>query len=227
MQIRDWVKHLTMKPLLIILFLTVHTITGCTQKTASVQKSGDIVVGGRCEGCEAIFECPVPFESLKSIDTLPGFNQAGQKIAISSTVFHRDGKTPAKDVIIYLYHTDQNGLYPKKGDEKGWARRHGYIRGWLKTDENGFYKFFTLLPASYPDSRNPKHIHITVKEQGKTAYWLEDFLIEGDPYLEKPSSPRKPGGGNGVVKLTDAACLLKAERNLVLGLNVEDYPENR
>lgn len=213
-----------MKRLLIILFFIFQVIPGCTQKTASVQKSDDIVVGGRCEGCEAIFESPVAFESLKAIDTLPGFDQPGQKIAISGTVFHSDGKTPAKDVIIYVYHTDQNGLYPKKGDEKGWARQHGYIRGWLKTDGNGFYKFFTLLPASYPDSRNPKHIHITVKEPGKTAYWLEDFLFEGDPYLEKPVNPRKPRGGNGVVKLSGPSSLLKAERNLVLGLNVEDYP---
>ena len=28
--------------------------------------------GGSCEGCEAIYESPVPFEKLKSFTLLPG-----------------------------------------------------------------------------------------------------------------------------------------------------------
>jgi len=35
----------------------------------------------------------------------------GQKIKIQGTVYHHDGKTPASDVILYVYHTDQSGQY--------------------------------------------------------------------------------------------------------------------
>ena len=68
-------------------------------------------------------------------------------------------------------------------------RQHGYIRGWVKTDVNGFYKFYTLVPASYPNSNNPKHIHPTIKEPGKTAYWIDEFVFDDDPLL--PEEERK------------------------------------
>lgn len=215
-----------MKPLLTCL-LIASWLNGCSQKNANEAPAADIRVGGNCEGCEAIYECPLPFASLDAVDTLPGFHGPGPKIEISGTVFKSDGKTPAGNIIMYVYHTDQQGIYPKKGDEKGWARRHGYIRGWIKTDEKGSYKFFTLLPASYPDSRNPKHIHLTVKEPGIEAYWLEDFLFEGDPYLAGERSDRRPRGGNGVVTLSDDGTLRKARRDIILGLNVAGYPAGR
>ena len=47
------------------------------------------------------------------------------------------------------------------------GRRHGYIRGWMKTNEKGQYRFYTLKPASYPNSTAVKHIHPTIKEPGK------------------------------------------------------------
>ena len=39
----------------------------------------DLKVGGNCEGCEAIYESPVPFAELNAIDTLPDFNESGSK----------------------------------------------------------------------------------------------------------------------------------------------------
>ncbi|HET6996337.1 MAG TPA: hypothetical protein VFI06_15190, partial [Chitinophagaceae bacterium] len=138
-------------------------LAACTQnspKQAVIKPSaGDIKVGARCEGCEAIYETTVPFDKLSYIDTLPDFNESGPRIEISGTVYQVDGKTPAPGVILYVYHTDQAGLYSKKGNEKGWGKRHGYIRGWIKTNDQGEYRFYTLVPASYPNSTNPKHIH--------------------------------------------------------------------
>ena len=89
------------------------------------------LVGGPCEGCEAIFE--YGDKKLTAVDTLPDFHDPGPRIKITGTIYKPDGKTPAKDVILYIYHTNQKGIYATKGDEKGWARRHGYIRGWIKT----------------------------------------------------------------------------------------------
>jgi protocatechuate 3,4-dioxygenase, beta subunit len=37
-------------------------------------------------------------------------------------------------------------VYTVKGDETGWGKRHGYLRGWMKTNEKGGHKFFTLMP---------------------------------------------------------------------------------
>ncbi len=200
-------------------------LTGCAQSSTSKDQKSNLIVGGRCEGCEAVFESPVPLDQLNNVDTLPDFNDEGPKIEISGIIYRRDGKTPAANVVLYVYHTDQTGVYPTKGNEKGWAKRHGYIRGWVKTDKNGFYKFYTLVPASYPNSRNPKHIHPTIKEPDKNEYWIDEYLFEGDPYLEYEKSDRPPRGSNGIIKPVMKDGMLRASRNIILGLNVPDYPK--
>jgi protocatechuate 3,4-dioxygenase, beta subunit len=212
-----------------VLILLTASLQACTQGSVTVKNqpiASDKKVGGNCEGCEAIYESPVSFAQLNEVDTLPGFNDAGPKIQISGIIYKSDGKTPAAGVILYVYHTDQKGNYAKKGNEKGWGKRHGYIRGWIKTNEKGEYKIYTLVPASYPNSNNPKHIHPTIKEPGFSAYWIDEFVFDDDPLL--PASERNranPRGGNGVLKPEKKDEMLYATRNITLGLNVEDYPE--
>jgi protocatechuate 3,4-dioxygenase, beta subunit len=199
-------------------FVTVGvSISACAQ-------SNNKKIGGACEGCEAIHESPVAFEKLTSTVTLPDFNDAGPKIEISGIVYQRDGMTPAKDVVIYVYHTDQSGVYPTKGNETGWGKRHGFIRGWVKTDKNGFYQIYTLKPAAYPNRKDPAHIHITIKEPDKNEYYIDEFLFADDPLLPKQHAVN-PRGGDGVVKLVDTEKnIAHATRHIFLGLNVPDYP---
>ncbi len=216
-----------MKFLFFLFIASITTLTGCSQNNATKnqQSKSRIHVGGNCEGCEAIFETPVSFEQLNETDTLPDFNDAGPKIEISGIVYKRDGKTPAPGVIIYIYHTDQKGIYSTRGNESGWAKRHGYIRGWVKTDKDGYYRFYTLVPASYPNSNNPKHIHPTIKEPDYNEYWIDEFVFEDDPLLPKEERTRsKPVGGSGVLKPYMKDGMLRASRNIILGLNVRDYP---
>ena len=215
-----------MKPLLILTLVICQAFPACSQNNATNKKTAtDIIVGDGCEGCEAIHECPIPFDQLSNVDTLPDFDQPGPKIEISGTIFHSDGKTPAKDVVLYVYHTDQTGVYPTKGNEKGWARRHGYLRGWLKTGADGKYKFYTLVPASYPNGRNPKHIHPTIKEPGIAEYWIDEYLFADDPYLQNENHNRPPRGGNGVLKPEMKNGMLRATRDIILGQNVPGYPK--
>lgn len=207
-----------MKSSLTFLLLISISLFACSQPAAKK-------VGGPCEGCEAIHESPVAFDKLTSSITLPDYNDKGPKLSISGIVYQRDGMTPAKDVVLYVYHTDQRGLYPTKGNEKGWAKRHGYIRGWVKTDKNGFYQFKTLRPAAYPERNAAEHIHITVKEPDKNEYYLDEYLFADDPLL--PKTPiAKPRGGDYILKLTpaDKDGVQHATRHIILGLNVTDYP---
>ena len=85
--------------------------SGCTQNNKSSNtntKASSKHIGGACEGCEAIYESKIPFDKLKPADTLADFNEPGPKMIVSGIVYQRDGKTPAKDVVIYFYHTDQS-----------------------------------------------------------------------------------------------------------------------
>lgn len=201
-------------------------LAGCAQSGTSPEKQKtDLKVGDRCEGCEAIYESPVPFEQLNETDTLPDFHEPGTKLGVSGIIYRQDGKTPAANVVMYFYHTDQSGIYPKKGNEKGLAKRHGYLRGWVKTDATGAYRFYTLRPASYPNSSNPAHIHAIIKEPGKSEYWIDDFLFEDDPFLPKqPPAGYKPRAGNGILKTYQKDGLLQATRLIYLGLNIPGYP---
>lgn len=181
------------------------------------------LVGGSCEGCEAVFE--FGSKKLSRIDTLPDFKEPGPKLEISGTIYQADGKTPAKDVILYIYHTDQKGVYPIKGNETGWAKRHGYLRGWIKTNADGKYKFYTLRPASYPDTRAPQHIHPVIKEPNKNEYYIDEYLFADDPYLdEKEKTNQQKRGGSGIITLTkNGDGTWVGKRDIVLGLNIPNY----
>lgn len=188
--------------------------------TINSQAQGKLV-GGPCEGCEAVFE--YGDQNLSSVDTLPEFGSEGVDIKVSGTVYRADGKTPAEGVILYVYQTNEEGVYPKKGDEKGWAKRHGYIRGWIKTDSEGRYTFYTQKPMFYGSA--PAHIHATILEPDGKYYYIKDFLFDGDKNLtsRQINDPRPRGGNNGILSYKKQDGILFAQRNLILGKNVPGY----
>ncbi|GAB3924968.1 intradiol ring-cleavage dioxygenase [Larkinella terrae] len=182
-------------------------------------------VGGPCEGCEAIHESPIAFDQLPSFVQLPGVTWEGKKpLGINGTVYKADG-TPAAGVIIYIYHTDETGHYKAKAGAQGWEKRHGSIRGWMRTDANGFYKFGTLRPAPYPGHSDPAHIHVTIKEPGLNEYYIDEFVFDDDPLLTADKRRKLENrGGSGIVKLIDVGNMYKGERNIYLGKNIPNYP---
>nr|WP_290856327.1 intradiol ring-cleavage dioxygenase [Flaviramulus sp.] len=180
------------------------------------------IVGGPCEGCEAIFE--FGNKVITSIDTLPNFQIQEPKLKISGVAFQKDGKTPAKNVLIYIYHTNREGIYETKGNEKGWAKRHGFIRGWAKTDAKGNYTFFTFRPAAYPEGREPEHIHLIIKEPNRNEYYIDDIVFIDDAKLTKSEKNNlKNRAGSGVVEFIKDNDILLVKRNIVLGLNIPNY----
>lgn len=213
-----------MKTITIAIILLVISISGRTQSVKNDAKtSSQKIVGGGCEGCGAVFEYGQ--KRLTWIDTLPDFHEPGPKLEVRGTIYKRDRKTPANDVILYVYHTDQKGEYPRKGNETGMATKHGYIRGWIKTNADGKYTFYTLRPAAYPGGGNPAHIHPIIKEPGIQEYWIDEYLFDDDPILTDEERKSQRGrGGNGILKLkTDKTGMFLAERDIILGLNVPGY----
>ena len=202
---------------------------GCAQSDSHAQNekksNTDQIVGERCEGCEAIHESKIPFNALNEIDTLSIFNEDGPKLVVSGTVYKSDGETPAPGVVLYIYQTDQTGRYRITGTETGWGKRHGSIRGWMKTNSQGQYKFYTVRPASYSQTGPPAHIHVIVKEPDKNEYWIDDFLFDDDPFLTAEERKNHRGlGGNGILKIKEIDNVQHAERNIYLGKNIKNYP---
>jgi protocatechuate 3,4-dioxygenase beta subunit len=214
-----------MKTSIILLFVSLVSLQSACQNQASGLLPAKDRVGGGCEGCEAIYESPVALEKLSHTATLPDYSPPGTSLRISGLVFKADGKTPAPGVILYIYHTDHTGNYPVNRDEKGWGRRHGYLRGWIRTNEKGEYAFLTKKPAPYPGRRDPAHIHCIVKEPGINEYYIGDFLFDDDP-LVSPETKRSTSipGGNGVLKTEAINNRMEAKRDIYLGRNVRGYP---
>ena len=188
--------------------------------------AGEPIVGGPCEGCEAVFEGIPP--TIGAETRIAPWNlsdpSAGEPMVLSGTVFGPQGR-PAAGVIVYAYHTDARGIYPAPNGQNGAARRHGRLRGWARSDAQGGYRFLTVRPGSYPNRRIPAHVHLHVIEPGRATYWIDDVNFEDDPYLTDAERARlQRRGGGGVARASrDAAGVWQVRRDIVLGENVPGY----
>ncbi|MHA6279383.1 dioxygenase family protein [Salinimicrobium sp. CAU 1759] len=200
-----------------ILFLFL-LLTSC----ANSQEASPQLVGGPCEGCEAVLE--YGDKELDAVDTLPEFESAANKLKLTGTIYEPDGKTPAAGVIIYINHTNAKGIYPTRGDEEGWAKRHGYLRGWAKTGKDGKFTFYTQVPGEYPSRNSPAHIHPYILEPNGKYYWMETYFFEGDELLSNEHISSNPRGGtSGVVELREQDGMKVIERDFILGKNVPEH----
>lgn len=111
---------------------TGESLTDSAKTVAAQEKLPD------CDWCGA----DEAQENISWQATLAQKDEPGTWITVKGQIFHPDKKTPAKDIVLYLYHTNAKGIYEKKGNETGNGKRHGYLRGWLKSDESGRYEFY-------------------------------------------------------------------------------------
>ncbi|MCI0404722.1 MAG: intradiol ring-cleavage dioxygenase [candidate division Zixibacteria bacterium] len=211
---------MTRSTILLAAFLSL--LGACNTEAQRGSRNSDRV-GGYCEGCEGIYE-GMP-KNLSWRTALADSAELGELLEITGTIFKKDGKTPAKNIILYVYHTNAKGYYEPTEKQTGWARRHGHLRGWVKTDEKGRYAFRSIRPAPYPNGSDPAHIHCIIKEPDKNEYWIDDYFFEGDLLItERTKNRLEKRGGSGIVKLTkDENGVWTGQRDIVLGLNVPNY----
>jgi protocatechuate 3,4-dioxygenase beta subunit len=197
--------------------------TSCNGQTKNTNNNK--IVGGPFENAEFMY-IGMP-DKINSVDTSAGWTQKGQKLLITGTIFKLDGKTPAPNVILYYYHTDINGYYANKEGLDQRVVRHGYIRSWVKSDETGKYAIYTVRPAPYPNEDMPAHIHPSIKEPNiDKEYYIDEFVFDDDRLLT--TAKRKVlenRGGSGILRVLNSGDLQIAEHNIILGLNIPNYPE--
>ena len=180
-------------------------------------------IGGNCECCEGIYQGMPQQVSWQT--TITTKNEPGEPMEISGVVYQKDGKTPAPNVIVYVYHTDNEGLY-SKGTGEACARRHGHLRGWMKTDAQGRYRFVSIRPKPYPNTNIAAHIHVFIKEPDKNDYYIDEYEFDDDPLLTPQARQRQaPKGGLGIIRMQkNAQSVWVGKRDIVLGLNISNYP---
>jgi len=146
--------------------------------------------------------------------------EPGERLVVTGTVFEEDGRTPAAGVRVYVYHTNIEGVYPKRGDERGNGRLHGYLRGWMQTDAAGLYRFETIRPAPYrTHGGEPAHIHYTIQPPGGEEYWLNAAWFADDPRVtdDLVAKLRRQGGFTNVMDVSrDASGVWHGRRDIIL-----------
>jgi protocatechuate 3,4-dioxygenase, beta subunit len=212
--------------LLIMIVAILQSCQGQTKSNLPTQKNTNIkkLVGGGCDGCELMY-IGMP-TNINTTDTSAGWTEKGQKLLVTGKIYKIDGKTPAPNVIIYYWQTDNNGYYsPTKNIDEN-TKRHGHIRGWVKSDKNGNYAIYTIKPAPYPNDNIPAHIHTSIKESNiENEYYIDEFIFDDDKLLT--SEKRKAlenRGGSGILRVLLKDDLQIAEHNIILGLNIPNYP---
>jgi len=159
-------------------------------------------------------------DSLSSSVQIALEAEPGDRLFVEGTVYQQDGETPAEEVLIYVYHTNARGVYPKRGDETDNAARHGYLRGWMKTDSEGRYRFETIRPAPYEThGGEPAHVHYTIQAPGQDEYWLNAAWFSDDPRVtrENLAGLERTGGFSNVMEVSrDSVGVWHGRRDIIL-----------
>ncbi|WP_299099890.1 hypothetical protein [uncultured Winogradskyella sp.] len=156
--------------------------------------------------------------NLTNVDTIPDYASKVNKLKVSGIIYKSDGITPAKDVILYIEQPNENGDFELLGEKDARYVNH---RGWVKTDADGHYTFYTFVPGGDRRYNQMQQLYPIVKEPSKDAYEVETFLFDEDPLLTKTCRKRmeKKGDVTRILKLSTEGDILVAQRNIVLKEN--------
>jgi protocatechuate 3,4-dioxygenase, beta subunit len=117
--------------------------------------------------------------------------EPGEPLIVSGTIYSPDGKQPLEGITLFVYQTDATGVYTTSGGDNRATRIHGVMR----TNAQGKYEFRTIKPGSYPNSRNPAHIHAYVSGPGYPEYWIDEYHFSDDPFISDEDKRRASGQG--------------------------------
>jgi hydroxyquinol 1,2-dioxygenase len=118
----------------------------------------------------------------------------GERLHVSGQV-RTAGGGPIAGAIVDIWHSDEDGFY----DVQRPAEENANLRARFRTDEQGRFHFWTLLPTSYPvpddgpvgdllratgrHPMRPAHVHFMIAAAGHETLVTHVF-VAGDPYLD-------------------------------------------
>lgn len=135
----------------------------------------------------------------------PDYEGLGQRLIISGRVFASDCTTPLPNALLEVWHANPDGSYSRADDFT--------LRGSLRTDSTGLYRFATIAPGRYRSGESllPAHIHFRVSHPHLAEPLFTQLFFADDPSLaEHPlavpplvATLRERPGANGVTWRAD------------------------
>ncbi len=121
--------------------------------------------------------------------TLVPEDEPGEWIVLVGEVVDPTG-TPVAGAVVRLFATDAEGRYHPTLPGEDVPR----IFGTVVTDSTGQFAIETVRPGPYPGTRNPRHIHVSVRSpDGEMRLAAPGYVVfDDDPLLFEPqnSEPR-------------------------------------
>ena len=158
---------------------------------------------------------------LNNTDTIPDFDSKPNQLKISGIIYQSDGKTPAKDVILYVFQADENGDFEMKRDEH--RKRYVHHQGWIKTDADGRYTLYTFMPGKYLYAKELKKIHRVIKEPGKPEYEINSFFFNDDPLIPELTLACRAQAVPSMLRLEKEGDMLVATKDIKLNKSIKDF----
>ena len=156
-----------------------------------------------------------------NVDTIPDFESNQNKIKITGTIYEKDGVTPAKDVILSIYQTNEIGDFVLVRNET--EEKEIYHSASIKTEADGQYTFYTFMPGTTHRSNELKKIHTTIKEPGKEEYGMYAFVFDNDPLLKKHCRNKLDKRGiDTILKFKKENEINVATKNIILTDNINE-----
>jgi len=97
---------------------------------------------------------------------------------VLGTIYAPDAATPAPDVTVYAYNTDDEGYYGA-----GHAEYPPRLYGWMRADNSGQFELHTIRPGHYPHTRIPAHVHFSLWGGGYPLQWVDEMRFADDPLV--------------------------------------------
>ncbi|WP_373232376.1 stalk domain-containing protein [Cohnella sp.] len=94
-------------------------------------------------------------------------NLTGEKIKVQGYVYAgASGTTPVAGAKVEIWHADDSGSYQPNGNgaASSFSTDDISLRGYVMTDENGYYEYTTIYPGEY--SGRTRHIHTNTTANG-------------------------------------------------------------
>lgn len=157
------------------------SLLSSTSKSSSESSQSEIVT---CERTTKDYFGTGPFYTdhppLIKDHLLASTTEPGQRLIISGRILNLDCGAFIPDTIIDIWHANDKGRYDNE---------HYNLRGYTKSNAQGFYLYETIKPGKYPNASGfrPSHIHLKITSPGFPVLTTQ-LYFEGDTSISTDRS---------------------------------------
>lgn len=149
-------------------------------------------VPAACEPTQPDALGPYYQPSVPFTDTLAAPDEQGERLVISGRVLGDSGCAPVEGAVVDVWQASAAGRYYFVDPHSESERDAFTLRGRMRTDESGRYRFKTVVPARYPLGEGrfrPPHIHYRVSHPDYESLTTQLYIgasrdVGSDPFAK-------------------------------------------